>query len=305
MKKRNPKFSIIGAGKVGSTLALALHDKKFPIVSIISKSGKHAIDLAKKVHCKRASTKLLDVDPSTEYILIAVSDPSLEEVAFELSKIKQLKFKKLCVIHCSGVYSSDVLNPLKKKGATVASMHPIQTFPKTRTPEQMRSKLKNIFYGVEGNPQAIEKVEIIVRALEGKSVIISKELKPLYHVACVFASSYMATLLNTISDLSKTLNLKATWMEVFGPLLTATMENVVRDSTATAITGPIVRGDHQTIDLHLEALSRYAPQFLPLYTITGIEVARIVKNRGTIGQKEYDELIARFKTFVKSLPIKK
>ena len=190
MQKRNPKFSIIGAGKVGSTLALALHDKKIPIVSVISKSGKHAIDLAKKVHCKRASTKLADIDPSTEYILIAVSDSALEEVASELSKVKQLKFKKLCVVHCSGVYSSDILASLKKKGATVASMHPIQTFPKTRTPEQLRNKLKNIFYGIEGNSQAIEKVEIIVKLLEGKAVIISEDMKPLYHVACVFASSY-------------------------------------------------------------------------------------------------------------------
>src|SRR5208283_3922910 len=135
-----------------------------------------------------------------------------------------LHFKKLFVVHCSGVYSSDILTPLKKKGALVASMHPIQTFPKTQTPERLRVRLRNIFYGIEGSPQAIEKIEIIIKAIEGKSVIIPREMKPLYHVACVFASSYMAVILNTVSELTTTLNLKATWMEVFGPLLTATME---------------------------------------------------------------------------------
>ena len=305
MQKRNPKFSIIGAGKVGSALALALHDKKFPIVSVISKTGKHAIDLAKKVHCRRASTKLLDIDPSTEYILVAVSDTALEEAASDIAKVKRLHFKKLFVVHCSGVYSSDILTPLKKKGALVASMHPIQTFPKTQTPERLRVRLRNIFYGIEGSPQAIEKIEIIIKAIEGKSVIIPREMKPLYHVACVFASSYMAVILNTVSELTTTLNLKATWMEVFGPLLSATMENVVRDSAAVALTGPVVRGDFQTLDLHLKTLSQYAPQFLPLYTIAGIEAARIVKRHGTINQQEYDELVVRFKTFMKSLPMKK
>jgi predicted short-subunit dehydrogenase-like oxidoreductase (DUF2520 family) len=84
--------------------------------------------------------------------------------------------------------------------------------------------------------------------------------------------------------------------------MTATMENIVRDPSGRALTGPIVRGDVATIDRHLQALARLAPQFLPLYTVTGIEIARTARRAGTMGQAQYAELIARFRTFIKTIP---
>ena len=164
----------------------------------------------------------------------------------------------------------------------------------------LHSFLKNIYYGIDGEPQAIVQAERLVNDLGGKSVIIEKELKPLYHILCVFSSSYMMILLNTISELAKQLNLKASWTEVFGPLMTSSMENTIKHSSGNVLTGPIVRGDFDTIEVHLKTLSHYAPEFLPLYTVGGIEIARVAKRGGKIDQENFENVVAQFKKFIKS-----
>jgi predicted short-subunit dehydrogenase-like oxidoreductase (DUF2520 family) len=303
-KSSHPKVSIIGAGKVGSTLVLALYKKGYPIVSIISRKGHSALSLAKAVKCKRASTQLIDLSPDTELIIIAVTDGELPQIVKQLTKIKKIKFKKLFIMHTSGVHSTRVMEPLKKMGATVASVHPIQTFPEKQSLLHLQSKLHGIYYGINGSTKAIVKAERLVADLEGKAIEIPEDMKSLYHVACVFASGYMLTFLNVIKELSQSIHLKASWTEVFGPLMTNAMENMVKTSTSDAITGPILRGDIETIEEHLKTLSLHAPQFIPLYTVTGIEMARIAKDHNKIEQKNFIEIIFLFKKFIQSTNLK-
>lgn len=295
-----PKISIIGAGNVGSAIGAALFEKGYSVASVISRSGRSAIGLAKALKCKRASTEIQDVAPESQIILITASDGSIEQVALELSKNKKLRFRKLFVVHTSGVRSSDALHPLKKKGASVASVHPIQTFPNGQSVSYLRSKLKGIYYGIDGDDSAIKLAEALVKDLEGRSIVVPTKLKPLYHAACVFSSSYLMVLMNAISELSSHLKLKASWTEVFGPLMTTSMENTIKHSASEALTGPILRGDLATIGAHLKALAGHAPQFLPLYTTGGLEIARIAKSNGKIQQEQYDELLSHFKKFIRT-----
>ena len=304
-KARGLNVSIIGAGTVGSTLARALFDHGYHIVTVISRTGSSAIALAKSVKCKKASTSVADIHPETDIIIIAVSDNAMTDVIKELSSTKTLQFKKLFITHTSGVYSVEVLTSLKRKGAAVASIHPIQSFPKYTDGSKGLSQLRGIYYGIDGESRGLQRAEKLVNDLRGKIVIIPQELKPLYHLICVFASGYMMVFLNTISELSRMLKLRASWTEVFGPLMTTAMENTVKHSAENVLTGPLARGDLSTIELHLMALSQHAPQFLPLYTINGIEFARIAKKHGRISQQEFDQILSRFKKFIKSYSVKK
>ncbi len=304
MAVQYPKITIIGAGTVGSAFAVALYEKGYPIIGIISRTGSSAIKLAHAVKCKNVSTQIADIPLNTEIIFIAVPDRSIREVAAELAKVKKIKFNKLFIVHCSGAHSVDVLDPLKRRTALVGSIHPVQTFPSSGKPSRLQSKLKGIYYGIEGNPEAIDKIQQIVENLGGKSIVLPKELKPLYHVACVMASNYLTMFLNTITELTKKLEMKASWAEVFGPLMMTTMENVIQSSALLALTGPIVRNDFETLDLHLRTLNEYAPQFLPIYTIGGIEVARIAKENGKITQENFNEIISKFRKFIKSSSVK-
>lgn len=305
MPQRLPKVSIIGGGVVGSILGSALFDKGYRFASIIDSNGSKALSLARSLKCDKAGIVIDDVALSSEIILITVNDSAISTIAGELAKYKKLYHKKLLIVQCSGAYSADILDPLRKKGSITASMHPLQTFPSYQSYSRMKSKLKGMYYGIDGSPEAIKKVEQIVQTLEGKSIVIPAGLKPLYHVACVFASNYMTAFLNTISELTVQLKLKGSWMEIFGPLMTTTMENVIKTSAPKALTGPIVRSDLPTLDLHLKTLLEHAPQFLPLYTVGGIEVARIAKENGRITQEDFNKIILKFRKFIQSSSLKK
>lgn len=298
-RKSSGNISLIGAGSVGSALALALYEKGYRIGSIINRSGPPAVALARKVSCKRVSTSVGDVDRSSDILLIAVPDTALASVAAELSGIKRLKWSNRFIAHTSGAFTSDVFSTLRRKGALAASLHPVQTFPRKRS----RVKLRGIFFGIEGSPDALQKAEHLVHDLEAHAVTIAKELKPLYHIACVFASSYLVSILNCVAELSHELHLKASWTEVFGPLMTSATENTITSSPADALTGPVLRGDLTTLSLHLTTLASYAPQFLPLYSVAAIDVARTAATHGRLGSEEYKNIVTLFKTFIRSYPV--
>lgn len=303
LKSKHPKVSIIGAGNVGSAFAHALAERGYSILSIISRSGRSALALARAVKCKKASTVIEDISPATELLIIAVTDGMIAEIGRRLAASKVINFKKVFAAHTSGVHSSSVLEPIRKKGALVASVHPIQSFPNIWRAGK-NSRLNGIYFGIDGEPEAIAKARELVGNLGSKTVIVPSELKPLYHAACVFASGYTIILLNAINELSNQLKLNADWPEVFGPLMTTAMENTIRQSAPAALTGPILRGDMATVDAHLAALADHAPQFLPLYTVGGIEVARIAKERGRISQEEMERVIKRFKKFIGTTPLR-
>ena len=297
---RYPRVSIVGAGAVGSSLGRALHKKGYPIVSIISRTGSAAISLARAVQCKRASTQIVDLSAQTECLLLTVPDGAIKEVATRVSKLKQVNFNKLFAAHTSGVHSAEILEPMRRRGALVASMHPVQTFPPARRQGSHSVKLRGIYYGIDGEPEALRRTERLISDLEGRPLIIRKELRPLYHAACVVASNYLMVQLNAIDDLTKSLGVAAQWQEMFGPLMTTTMENAVKCSPAASLTGPIIRGDISTIELHLNALSNYAPRFLPFYISGGIEVARVGKEQQRISQNDFDRIIGQFRRFLKN-----
>ena len=296
---RRPSISIIGAGTVGSAVTLALHLKGYPVASVISRSGRPAIALAKAVDCDIVSTSVNDLAPRTQILIIGTGDDAIEMIAESLAKIKRTKFKGMFVFHFSGVHTSTLLRPLQKKGAIVASIHPIQTFPGDQRLSQSRAALKGISYGIEGDDGALASARRIVADLDGKSIVIPAELKPLYHIACVFASNYMMVFVHTISELAKRLGFGAAWTDVLGPLMTTSMENVVKQPIGSVLTGPIIRKDLETIERHLDALGESAPNLIPLYTVFGIELARLAKAGGRISENDFSQTLDTFRKSLK------
>ena len=305
MSVKLPKVSIIGAGCLGGALTLALAEKGYKIASIIDINGSKALSLSKSVRCEKAGNVVADIAATSEIIFITVNDSQIATVSSEISKQKHLYLRKMLTVHCSGVFSADILDPLRKKGAVVGTMHPIQTFPPFQTPSKLKAKFRGTHFGIDGSEEALKRIEQIITTLGGKWLVIPKDLKPLYHIACVFASNYEMIFLNTISELSQLLRLPVSWMEAFGPLMTASMENMVKHGAGKALTGPIVRGDFETIDLHLKTLDRHAAQFLPLYTVGGIEAARIAKESGRLSEEDFNEIILKFRKFIQSSSMKK
>jgi predicted short-subunit dehydrogenase-like oxidoreductase (DUF2520 family) len=185
------------------------------------------------------------------------------------------------------MYPASTLSALKRKGAFVASLHPIQTFPKVSLRKSLPVSLDGIYYGVDCNKEILGRVRNIVNDLNGNMVIIPSRLRHLYHTTCVFSSSYFVMLTNIVAELSKELQLKEPWQNVFGPLTDSAINNARAYQPTDALTGPILRGDIFSILNHMVALEEFAPEFIPLYTFGALEIARVATLHNKISLEEY------------------
>jgi len=294
------RVSLVGAGAVGSTLLTKLFEQGCEVVSIVSRSGKPALALAKETQCRKVSTSLTDISADTDILLIAVPDTAMAEVVRSVASQKHLRFSRMLVVHTSGVHSTEVLKTLQRRGAAVASMHPVQSFPKSKPVRARVKSLEGIAYGVEGEAKALERVNTLVRSLGGRSVHVSKDLKPLYHAACVFASNYGIALLNAVMETCQPLEFRAQWREVMLPLFTSSVENALKSSPSEGLTGPIARGDFATVMMHLDSLQRNAPQLVPFYCAAGVETARIARTKGDLSSAQFRDLLDRLRRFIRS-----
>ena len=244
-------ITIIGAGALGSALALDLHKRHYSIRAVFSRRGKSANALAKKVGATQSgilSSQALD----DQIVFIAARDDEIEKIVFQILKL-EIALSRSIVFHTSGALSSAVLSPLKKRGAAVGSFHPLQTFPKMKL---RYGGFREVFVAVEGDPKALAAGKRIARDLGAHPFVLSSRQKVLYHIAAVFASNYFVTLLSIVEDLGLRIGVPRKQMvAMVEPLLLQSLKNVRTSSASSALTGPIARGDVRTISKHRRALA--------------------------------------------------
>lgn len=284
-------MSIIGAGRVGSTLALLFSKNGFPIVSIIGRTIRSARMLARVVHCRHYSSQIETIHPSTEILVFAVPEPILETI---ISRVAKTSLHPRYAFHVSGVHTSDVLKPLKKKGTVIFSLHPIQTFPHSISFEEQLSAMEGIPYGFEGERSALRLARTLVTKFGGTMFIIPKEKKILYHTACVFASNYTIALLSVVEELLKSISPKAT-LSIVRPLIETSIRNAVHGNVRDALTGPIARGDTETLRKHIQALSTVSPSLISLYKQLGVVAAQIARSTGTLTLEDERRILEHLK----------
>lgn len=243
---------MIGAGAVGSALALALHKRNFTLHAVFSKNGESARRLGRKVHALYGSVRSIPRLEAGGILFLAVPDDEIRNAARLLSQ-KGADFSGSVVFHCSGALSSKVLSPFKKKGAAIGSFHPLQTFPGAKADP---GALKNIWIGIEGDKKAIILGKFLARELGARSLILSPEQKVLYHIAAVFSSNYFVTLLSVVEELGERVGLRRQMVvSMFEPIILRSYLNAKTHTAATALTGPIARGDLRTVRRHRSALT--------------------------------------------------
>ncbi|MDZ7261191.1 MAG: DUF2520 domain-containing protein [candidate division KSB1 bacterium] len=289
MSRQEQKVVLIGAGRVGSTLAVHLREKGYTICAVISRSRASASACAEKVQCPLAATDIQELPSAASIILITTPDDAIPSVVQSLVKLDPTLLKDRLVAHTSGALSSSILAPLKKEGALVASIHPVQTFP----PVGNRiAHLTGVYFGIEGNDQAIKKARKLVEDLGGIPIVLPEEVKGLYHLACTMASNYLVTLIGASLTILRSLNLSE--KEAFcllKPLLEGTLKNIENSGVSKALTGPIARGDVETVRLHLTLLEEKYPDLLPLYLSLGTKAMEISLAQGKIELNQIQKLI--------------
>jgi predicted short-subunit dehydrogenase-like oxidoreductase (DUF2520 family) len=244
--------TLIGAGNLAHALGAALRAVGYRIEAVAFRdpagSQKRATALAKMLGAR--AIPLEQAVPATDIIWLCHTDDALFETARRLAG--KAGWKGKIVFHSSGALTSEVLAPLRRAGAHVASLHPMMTFvPGTRP------RMQAVPFAVEGQRQAVAVARRIVKDLGAEVFVIRKQAKVLYHALGSFSSPLVVATLVTAERVGGAAGLsRGQTRKVMGPILQQTLGNYLERGAAAAFSGPIKRGDLETIRRHLAALKR-------------------------------------------------
>jgi predicted short-subunit dehydrogenase-like oxidoreductase (DUF2520 family) len=252
MAGRPKSITFIGAGNLASALGPALKAAGYRIDVVAGRSRpesrRRARTLAMRLGAKWCS--LDQVKPATDIVWLLHTDDALATTAKALARSTGWRGK--VVFHSSGALSSDVLKPLKQAGAYTASLHPMMTFVSGTTPD-----MSKVPFAVEGDRQAVAAAKQIVRRLGAEAFPIRKSAKVLYHALGSFSSPLVVATLVTAERVGRAAGLSLTeTRKVMAAILQQTLKNYLERGPAAAFSGPIKRGDLETVRRHLRKLKR-------------------------------------------------
>jgi predicted short-subunit dehydrogenase-like oxidoreductase (DUF2520 family) len=269
-------FAVIGAGKLGTTLAHALLQKGFDLRTLACRTARSAKESTVIAGGGRPLTDFVEAAGTADTVFLCVPDDAIKPVAAALAAAPSDWHGKT-VFHTSGLVSSEALAPLRRRGASVASFHPVQAFPRK---EARPGLFQGITFGIEGDPKASRKAEAIARRLGGNVIFLAKEDKALYHAACVMTAAGLTAVLDIAVSVLESRGLgEREAVEILLPLAKRSLQNVKEVGATAALTGPFVRGDKGTVARHLEALRGKGGAPL-LYRALGLASLDLAKKKG-------------------------
>lgn len=277
------KIGFIGAGTVGTALAVGFSGRGYSVVAVSSRTQASADRLAGQVtgcHSRNSNQAVAD---AAELVFITTPDGVIPRVASEVHW-----HPGQSVIHCSGADSTDVLEPVRQAGANAGAFHPLQTFASL---EQAIENIPGSTFAIEAEEPLLSLLKDMVNALEGECLELKSADKVIYHAAAVIACNYMVTLVKLATDLWQTFGVPAPQATAaLMPLLKGTLNNIEKVGIPQCLTGPVARADTGTLKKHLEALEKTAPAVLSAYRELGRQTIPVALAKGKITEEQALEM---------------
>jgi predicted short-subunit dehydrogenase-like oxidoreductase (DUF2520 family) len=237
-------ITIVGAGRLGQGLGLALQRAGVPVLILARRPGPWLPDLPVRV------SETLDVGDA-DLILLTVPDGAIPAVAERLAGTGRIGAAHV-VLHTSGLMDRRALVALEATGAALGSLHPLQTIA---DPASAPAAFHGAYAAVEGDVRAVETASLVARAVGLTPFPISGGSKALYHATAALLANSTVALAGLAERLARDAGLpEELRARIYLPLLRGTVENLERLGPARALTGPVRRGDVVTIERHLAAL---------------------------------------------------
>lgn len=260
-----PKINFIGCGRVGKTLGYLFNHSGLGVIQDICNlhwaSSCAAVEF---VGQGRACSSLRDLSSADIYI-IATPDDTIETICNTLAEQNILSAETV-VLHCSGSLTSAVLQAAQERGCFTLSLHPVKSFA---DPESSIKSFAGTHCAFEGDEGAYPMLTSLIEGIGGKVFRIPQTHKDLYHVAGVLAANYLVTLSYQANACYQKAGVPADIAkDLVQQLMFDTCNNLQTLSHAAALTGPIARGDKQTIIRHLAVLQAQ-PELAALYGVLG------------------------------------
>lgn len=242
-------------------VAVAYHAAPAAAAALAADLGARAVPLAE-----------LASGEDSDLLLVAVPDPALPRVVALLADRRQAPV----VLHTSGSRGAEVLAPLAAGGtspsaSSIGALHPLKAFPR---PLPHPDAARDVFFALDGEADALAVAERLVAAWGGVAGRVPGDRRDLYHLAATLSAGGVTTLLATAEHVARAAGLPPEvvggYLELArGALAAASEEAAAGGGVAAAITGPVARGDEDTVARHLAALADLLPDLVPLVALLG------------------------------------
>jgi predicted short-subunit dehydrogenase-like oxidoreductase (DUF2520 family) len=262
MAAPNPTTFIVGAGPVATALAGALRLGGVPVLGLWARKPPTARAAGSTAGVAAFSSAPPDILLEARVVLLAVRDAAVAEVA-QMLVGTGLVNKRHVLLHCAGAASAqELLGAVADQVGGIGTLHPLQAIADGRT--SMRT-LKGAVFGVEGDEAGRATASALVAALGGIVLALDSSQMASYHCAAALASNYIVSAIDAAAQVLAGAGVSPTQAaQALVPLAEGALRNVAAKGTTEGLTGPIRRGDAQTIQRHLEALAN-KPDVAQLY----------------------------------------
>lgn len=229
------RLIVVGPGRAGGSLALAADQAGHEIVGVLSR------------HDNTLGFPALEWDtelPEADVVILSVRDEAISEVAARLAPFVS---NAGVVAHLSGFTPTLALREIKERGTAIGGFHPLQTLPDPQTGSRA---LADAFVAIGGDPLGVDVLTHLASSLGMKPFRLDDSARPAYHAAAAAAANFVVTALAVSADLFESADVDPA---VSRPLVERVVANVFEKGAAASLTGPIARGDIETVIGHLEA----------------------------------------------------
>jgi predicted short-subunit dehydrogenase-like oxidoreductase (DUF2520 family) len=276
MAEQQRTVALIGPGRAGTTIALALLEQGWEVVGVAGRAP-DAPSTTAAVACLASRPALIsEVARGAALVIIATPDRAIEQV---IATAEPAIEPGALVVHLAGSRGLDVFAGLleRRTGVRVGALHPLQSFPSATAGIE---RLAGAWAAVAGDPGVAD----LARSLGLRPFELADSDRSRYHAAAVVASNHLVALLGQVERLAVTAGVP---FEAFGPLVFASVENAFALGPADALTGPVARGDLTTVEQHLRDLD---PAERDAYRALAREAARLTGRRDTGLDRLLDDL---------------
>lgn len=274
---KEPRVSIIGTGRMAKALVAALTRCNIVPECLLCRDIEKGYQTAYKsqfeVQLLKDGTQL-----NADIIFLAVSDDHIGEVSKKLNP----KENNL-LVHTSGVKGLEIIQHFADNGGKIASMHPVQTIPEHAD--------LNIFnestFSLLCNDTDFLLLESLCKQMGGNSIRVTPQEKKQIHISAVFMSNYLVTLAHVAEQVLHSKDSKHEIpLSILKPLMKKTLDEIFREGTHQALTGPISRGDVNTISEHIDVLKTLNLTSIEvLYSSLGCETTKLAHEANRIDNK--------------------
>lgn len=274
----HPKnLNIVGAGRLGRTLGcLWQQHHVFQIQEVVCGTLAHAQEAVGFIGAGTAHAASADALRPAPVWLLAVGDDHIAAQARALADQAALRPGDV-LFHCSGSQASGLLRAVVPPGVAVASIHPVRSFAH---PEEVVAGFAGTVCGTEGDAAALALLHPAFEAIGGVMAPIDPSRKILYHAGAVVASNYLVTLIDVALDLYAAAGIgRDIALRALGPLMRGTLQNALEKGPEAALSGPIARGDMQTVARQYRALRDWEPDTASLYRQLARRTVRLAWRR--------------------------